>query len=185
MPSSGQEVRAFSSGCKGLLPRIYVLPSYLSCVYSRGSPYNRLSCYAGRTVATPLPLNPNSNPEGVIMVLGDSSSFSNHFRIAEYATLATWSGGAAVQPPIIPPGRSTSVNFSAPSSPINGVNAAISQGDFNPQALYQCIREDSTDHANMSNVTETLGSAAANQAFVTFSGAASESPLRASTTHTV
>lgn len=68
-------------------------------------------------------------------------------------------------------GQSVSYNFESPSSPIN---TNISQGDFNPQALLRCWHEQATGQADMSGVTGSATSTAANQASVSFSGAASD-----------
>jgi hypothetical protein len=132
-------------------------------------------CFIGQAIASLIPPpTPFPVPMGSIMVLGDASSFSTHYRIKEYANLAISSTGPATELPVLKV-PSVSYNFEFPSSPIAGLGADISSGDFNiPAMFFQCYHEQNTGSSSLTNINGTTSSTAANQASVTFSGSGTD-----------
>jgi hypothetical protein len=124
-------------------------------------------CYLEQEQASLIPsINsvPFNVPLGLIMVLGDASSFSTHYRIKEHANLSFSGTGPGLETPVVAV-PSVSYNFQYPSSPISG---NIGSGDFNPQALLICKHEQNTGSSSLANVGGTTSSTGANQASMTF-----------------
>jgi len=125
-------------------------------------------CWRGQALASPIPPTLTSLPWGLILVMGDASSFSTHYRIKQYADLITSTTGPATETGVVPV-PSVSYNFQYPS-----VRPKITAADFNPGQLLRCNHEQNTASASMANEHGSTSSSAANQASVNFNGSATD-----------
>jgi hypothetical protein len=123
-------------------------------------------CYFEQAQASPVPdinVPPFNVPLGAIIVLGDASSFSTHFRIKQYTNLSFSPSGPGSESSVVPV-PSVSYNFVYPH-----VKGNVTANDFNPKTLLECIYpEQNTGSASMANEVGTASSTGANQASVNF-----------------
>jgi hypothetical protein len=119
-------------------------------------------CFIGQAQASPVPLVAGAPAFGLIMIMGDASNFSTHYRIKEWANLMISTTGPGIEAPVVPV-PSISYNFEWPS-----VHGNIASTDFNPTRLLWCWHEQNTGSASLANVGGSTSSTAAYQASVTF-----------------